>query len=262
MTMTRREFDDETLMAFADGEVDAETAAAVKEAMAHDDRIAARVALFVETRQRAKAEMSRLLEQPVPPGLEAAVRLMVQKSRQSDGRTASADDNVVAFRREAAGSGRMDVRSWTLPLAASLVAAVAAGLLGYQLGVTGRQAGLAVTGDASGVVAEALSSLPSGEEQRLSAEGQQIRMVASFRDEAGALCREYEIHDARSDSLIAVACREDGTWSTRLAIRAPREGGGYAPASSIEALDVYLAAINAGPPLNREEEARILSQLR
>ena len=52
--MTKPDFPDEMLMRFADGELDAETSAAIEQAMETDDDLVARVALFIETRSQAR----------------------------------------------------------------------------------------------------------------------------------------------------------------------------------------------------------------
>ena len=49
--MTREDFDDETLMAFADGELDEATSAQLETALAADDGLAARLAVFLDTRR-------------------------------------------------------------------------------------------------------------------------------------------------------------------------------------------------------------------
>ena len=61
--------------------------------------------------------------------------------------------------------------------------------------------------------------------------------------------------------MIAVACNAAGEWLISFAVSAPGDAGGYAPASSTEALDAYLSAIEAGEPLSAEEEAAALAGL-
>ncbi|TIM62469.1 MAG: anti-sigma factor, partial [Mesorhizobium sp.] len=51
-------------MAFADGELDDATAAAIEKAMQPD--IASRVALFLETRIQVKEALMSVLDEPVP----------------------------------------------------------------------------------------------------------------------------------------------------------------------------------------------------
>ena len=66
-------FSDEILMRFADGELDEATAARLERALAADDALMVRLALFTETRAASKAALQPLLDEPVPEKLRAAV---------------------------------------------------------------------------------------------------------------------------------------------------------------------------------------------
>lgn len=255
--MIAREFDDRTLMAFADGELDDETAAAVEKAMETDDDLAGRVALFLDTRVQAKDALRPLVEEPVPAALGRSVRRMVDEAKQPG---VSRDDGTA---RVVAPGGRvlpLRQQRWIMPLAAS-VAAIAFGIGGYLAGVGTGDApyGLAVAGLGSPALSEALGRVASGEGSVLAGSGDRIRAVASFRDANGALCREFEVDTAGGSSVVSVACRADGAWSVRFAVVAPVRDGGYAPASSMEALDAYLASAGAHEPLSREDEAAALA---
>ncbi|TIM67927.1 MAG: hypothetical protein E5Y58_19680 [Mesorhizobium sp.] len=57
--MTEETFSDEILMRFADGELDPDMVARIEQAMETDDRLVARIAVFIET--RAQAQARRLL---------------------------------------------------------------------------------------------------------------------------------------------------------------------------------------------------------
>ena len=61
---------------------------------------------------------------------------------------------------------------------------------------------------------------------------------------------------------MSVACRSGDEWRVSFAVVAPGDAGGYAPASSAEALDAYLSAIEAGEPLSAEDEAEALAEVR
>lgn len=253
--MTARDFDDRTLMAFADGELDDETAAAVETAMATDYDLAGRVALFLDTRIQAKDALRPLLEEPVPEALSGSVRRMVDEAR-SKSETAPAATIVTAARTRPPVARR----PWLMPLAASL-AAIVFGLGGYLIGTGGGSApqGFAVAGLGSPALSEALGRVPSGQEAVLANSGGRLRAVASFRDANGVLCREFEVDTAAESSVVSVACREDGAWSVRFAVVAPVRDGGYAPASSMEALDAYLASAGVHEPLSPADEAAALA---
>lgn len=58
-----------------------------------------------------------------------------------------------------------------------------------------------------------------------------------------------------------MTCNEEGEWRVRFAVNADA-GEGYSPASSSEALEAYLSAVQAAEPLTAEEEAQALRKLR
>ncbi|TIQ93564.1 MAG: anti-sigma factor, partial [Mesorhizobium sp.] len=106
-------------MAFADGELDDATAAAIENAMQPD--IASQVALFLETRIQVKEALMPVLDEPVPDRLSQSVQRMIDEARRrSVPSHASQRARVVAF---GAGDNRAMPRpqgSWIMPLAASL----------------------------------------------------------------------------------------------------------------------------------------------
>jgi anti-sigma factor RsiW len=259
--MIRCEFADETLMAFADGELDDATAAAIEKAMQPD--IASRVALFLETRIQVKEALMPVLDEPVPDRLSESVQRMIDEARRrSVPSHASEGARVVAFRARHNQAMPRPRGSWIMPLAASLVA-VALGVGGYFFGFGSQNQphGLEVAGQDSPALSEALGQVASGEEAALAGSTDRIRVVATFRDGTGSLCREFEIDSANRSTVISVACHSDHGWAVNFAVVAPARDGGYAPASSTEALDSYLAATGALEPLSREDEATALRSL-
>ncbi|MBB6470437.1 anti-sigma factor family protein [Aminobacter carboxidus] len=257
--MSRREFDDETLMAFADGELDAETTTAIEEAMGSDDTLIARVATFMASRAQASAALKPLIDEPVPEALTLSVQKMIDAARQRDNAAVEASeppaqDNVVAFQP---GAPRKVSSSWALPLAASL-AAVIVGAGGYLAGKAGAPAseGFAVASISDPAITEALGSTASGSDVALG--DATMKLVSSFRDESGALCREFELHRASKPSLVSVACRTEQQWDLRLAVAAPTAGQDYVPAGASETVDAYLTTIHAGAPLSEADEKKAL----
>jgi hypothetical protein len=63
------------------------------------------------------------------------------------------------------------------------------------------------------------------------------------------------------DTLVSVACHDGSAWNVRFALAAPANTGGYAPASSIEALEVWIEVSGMGDPLTHEDEATALRSL-
>lgn len=262
--MTKTTFDDETLMAFADGEIDEATARLIEAAMETDDELVARVALFIETRASAQSALRPLLEEPVPDALAASVGRMIEQHRAAAVPPGSVDDqplpgNVTPFKRKAEPVEAVRVRRWLFPVAASVVAVVVSAL-GYLAGSSGSAprafrdfAGLTDAG-----VVSALGSLQSGEEK----EPAGIRMISSFRDQSGVLCREFEMAPAAQDRIVSVACRQKGTWAIRIAVvSGAGDTSAYSPASAQEGVDTYLASIGASAPLSAEEERQALENV-
>ncbi|MGJ7038479.1 hypothetical protein J2Y63_001734 [Shinella sp. BE166] len=238
--MNKDDFDDETLMAFADGELDEARSLALEEALATDEALAERLAVFLDSRRLVGEALKPLIDEPVPEALLASVRKMAEEAPR---------DNVVSFRPKPQQVAQPKVRPWLMPVAASLVAVVT-GVIGFTLGRMGPSAT-----DAGAEIAAALDREASGRDVTLS--GAVLHVVASFRDERGELCREYELKQQASSTL-TVACRQDGAWATRLALTT-LQAEGYVPASSQETIDAYLTSIQAGAPLSAEEERKALA---
>lgn len=254
--MTSRDFDDETLMAFADGELDAASAARIEAAMETDDTLVERVAIFIESRARTAAALKPLIDEPVPDALLQSVREMVDNDRKREApshQTGEAERNVVPLRPRRANAPSRRV----MAIAASL-AIVVAGANGYYLmRKSAAPGGIQIADVSDPAIANALDSAPSG--KTVGTPNGTIKLVASFRDEAGMLCREFEL--ANGSNFVSIACRSDAAWNVRLAVAAPATGTDYVPAGAAETIDAYLASINAGPPLSEAEEAEALNSL-
>ncbi|RUU10369.1 anti-sigma factor [Mesorhizobium sp. M6A.T.Ca.TU.002.02.2.1] len=213
--------------------------------------------MFIETRAQAQAALKPLLDEPVPEKLVAAVEQMVEAKRASE-KAAS----VLPF-----GGGRMagppSRSQWLLPIAASLAAVVGA-LAGYWAAGTNERAqgGLWVAGVIRPALGQALETVESGKEIKLAGISDRFRAIATFRNNSQDLCREFEVDSQDRSTVMSVACRSGDEWRVSFAVVAPGDAGGYAPASSAEALDAYLSAIEAGAPMSAEEEVKALTEVR
>ncbi|MBY5583896.1 anti-sigma factor family protein [Rhizobium leguminosarum] len=241
--MSKKDFDDETLMAFADGELDETQSRALEEALAGNEALRERLAVFLDSRQLVGDALKPLIDEPVPEALLASVRRMADEARRQTPR-----DNVVSFRPK---QQQQTMRRWLVPVAASLVAIVT-GVVGFALGRINPSAS-----NSGAEIAAVLDREVSGRDVTLSSPETVLHVVASFRDERGELCREYELKQPKSSTL-TVACRQNGAWATRLALTSAKADG-YVPASSQETIDAYLASIQAGAPLSPEEEREVLA---
>lgn len=239
-----KNYDDETLMAFADGQLDEPDFSELAAAIEAEPALAQRLELLVLGKDLAKAVYAPLIDRAVPAQLTQAVKAAAAN--------AGGTPNVVPFRKR--GFARSELAGLAM---AACLGAIVAGPAGYLLRQAPAGDGLSVGAPLSSELASLLASLPSGGEQRLG-DGSIMRPIATFRDTSGALCREFEV-DATSSS-VAVACRPTGEWRVAFALDTPATAEGYAPAAALDALDTYLQSIGAGAPFSPEDEADALSE--
>lgn len=299
--------DDAQLMAYVDGALAPSAARAVADALAHDPGLAARAERLAGSRALTREALDAPEALAVPPALRAAVEAMVaakaaaareaapasqtqsqtQSQSQSQFQTppapstpvrapdvptapAAAPQPVATRRRPAARPGWWQrlLEGWSnLALPATVAASVLFGVIGFQLGRTpaGDGLALAVGTPAPTALAAVLDRLPSGEEQAV--DGGSVTLVASFRDAAGGLCRDFSLDITGASGPAArteaVACRQSpGTWTLRYAAAVPPAGEGFAPASGASALESYLSSIGAGEPMDAAAEQAALAAQR
>jgi hypothetical protein len=252
--MKDHDFDDETLMAYADGEVEASTAGRIAQAAEIDAALADRIEMFRATRQAIVSLAEDAETAPLPQALDTRLRDVLAAAQAAD-----AGETVVPLRQ---------TRLRPTLLSRSAVIAASCAALGVLVGVW---ASSGVEGPVQGAtefatldskgVRDALSKLPAG--ARAAIQGGEIEVIASFLAPDNQFCREYEVdHSATGRTVIAVACRSADGWAPRFAVvDAMDDETTFSPASAFEALDAYLSSVNAGAPLSMEEEAVLLNEL-
>ncbi|MDO8882642.1 anti-sigma factor [Pseudotabrizicola sp.] len=228
--MTRtEEVSDDMLMALADGELPETDARTLRQRIEADADLAARYAIFAETRAMLQAAFP---PEPVPQHLIDAVMQGAE----------SGPSNVVLMARPM-------LPRWSMALAASLVLAV--GVAGF---VAGRGAAPVTLATGPEAAAQALAGVPTGGEVTL-ADGRRARVLASYQTDLG-LCRLIG-----TDALRAVACRAPDGWAVALTVTATG-GEAYLPASDLGTalIDQLLDDIAASAPLDPGTEAQALAQ--
>jgi anti-sigma factor RsiW len=188
---------DETLMAYADGELDAAARAAVELAMQSDPQIASRVARHRALRRRVQNAYAAELSEGLPERLLAAAQGPPRRQ---------------PTHRISAG--------WhtSLAIAASLIAGVGLGFFMWgrtQSSLTLDAGGALV---ARGSLARALSNQLASEPSRTAA----VRVELSFLAKSGEYCRAFSL--AGAASAAGVACRHDGEWQVQALARGPGAG--------------------------------------
>lgn len=260
--MSEGRFDAETLMAYADGELDPERAAEVEAAMADDPAIARSVRLFRETAVAARDAVDADTP-PVPAALRASIEQAIARASGGTGDAAVASPAITPVARPTATPGRTAAnRPWYVLAASVAVAAVA--LAAYLAGARRDDGlppgGLAVVapGAEQRAFQTALNEAASGTETRLGP-ATSVALTVSFRDRDGHLCREFRLErEAEVAWVSGVACRSAGSWSVAFAATRSRDAGDFRPASGHALLDAFLGERGASEPLSDTEEAAAL----
>jgi hypothetical protein len=241
-------FSEETLMAYADNELDAPTRAAVESAMAVDPEIAERVARHQALRGRLRSTFDKVLDEPPPDRLIAAARGAPAVRREG---------NVIPLRRNPAPP------RWSWPQWGSIAASLTIGVFVGQMLFPSAAPGPITTRNgqlvASGVLAHALSDqLASNQTQAAP-----VRIGVSFKSKLGEYCRTFVVRE--STSVAGLACRERADWRVQVMAQGEsghengsqlRPAGSSLPRSVLQAVDDAIA----GEPLDASAEAAARSR--
>lgn len=261
---------DETLMAYADGELDEPARAEVERAVRGDAALAARVAQHQALRADVFAAFAPIAGEPVPPALLAAampdkvshlgaVRAAREETRRRwawrewGAMAASVSVGVLVGSLVLGGGGQAGQGS------------VAGGSGGAPLAGAGTGGGLSVAFGAGGVpvaqgrLAEALSTQLASAGAGQAAAGVAgagadgaIRIGVSFAATDGALCRSFVAGGAAG-----LACRSGDQWKLAVLAEADkgasgdyRQASSGMPAAVLDAIDARIA----GPALDAQAE--------
>jgi hypothetical protein len=226
-------FSPEVLMAYADGELDAETRRAIEAEMAVDPQLAQEIERQRALRVEVGDAFAGVLDEPVPDRLLRAARKTGAKAEQPR-------------------------RQWSWPEWTSIAASLLIGVLGGRalLHQPDRGSGLIVAGVdgrviAGGALAQALS------EQLSSQDGSGVDIGLSFRAKSGEYCRTFGAR--ASNPVVGFACRDAEVWRIDMLSSAPRaeSGGDYRMASTQLPPPIVQAIAERmqGEALDADEEA-------
>ena len=238
-------FTDDTLMAYADGELDEPARSEVERAVRADPALAARVAQHQALRADVFAAFAPIAEEPVPPALLAAA-MPGKVSDLGAAREARSEARSEA-QRAARGQPR---RRWAWPewggMAASLAVGVLVGslVLGGQGGAGGSHGGASLADGAlvaQGRLADALNTQLAGA-GAAAGEGA-VRIGVTFAATDGVLCRSFI-----AGASAGLACRSGEQWKLAVLAEADKsQGGDYRqagsamPAAVLEAIDARIS---------------------
>jgi hypothetical protein len=214
-TMT---YSDDTLMAYADGELDPAERAAIERAMRTDPAIAAAVERHRALRADVAAAFAGILDEPVPARLQPPAPII------------SLD------------AAREKRRRWSWPEWGALAATLVVGVLAGKMIPGGGGGAPAIIGNGNQVVAQ--GELASALDRQVGgkAEGA-VKVGVSFAARDGAYCRGFVM-----GASAGLACRAGGQWRIPVLAEAQQEAaGGYRQACSalppavLDAIDARIA---------------------
>ena len=249
---------DETLMAYADGELDPAASQEVESVMREDPQVQGRVAQHLALRRRVQAAYAGELTEQVPERLFAAAKGGVHLPEAKVVSLSGARDGACAVAERNASSVRRPQWRVAAAIAASILMGAGLGYVmwGRSLSPLALSAGGAVV--AHGQLARALSERLAADQSR----GAVVQIGVSFLAKSGEYCRTFALSGAVSPS--GLACRHDGEWQIQVLSQVPGAGkpeaSEYRTAGSALSAPI-LKAVEAeisGEPLDQagESEAR------
>jgi anti-sigma factor RsiW len=226
-------FTDETLMAYADGELDQSTRHAVELAMRADPQLADKVRQHIALRGEVYRAFAGTLDEQVPPRLRQVAQSanVVQL------------DSVRAAKRKV-----VEVpRRWSWPewgaIAATLVVGVLAGAMGLSSLRGESQLAAAVDGEGALTAHGKLDSALTRQLASTPAAASGVRIGVTFVSKEGQYCRSFTM-----GSAAGLACRRGSEWkipvlaeSAASAEGAYRQAGSAMPAAVLDAVDARAA---------------------
>jgi hypothetical protein len=240
-------FSEETLMAYADNELDSQTRSAVEAAMANDPEIARRIAQHKALRGRLKATFDKVLDEPPPQRLVDTARGVPAVRREG---------NVIPLRRK-----RSERTAW--PQWATMAASLVIGVIIGQVLLRAPTSGAPVVSRngqvlANGTLAQALSDQLASTQTP----DAPVKIGVSFKSKTGEYCRTFAMH--APTTLAGLACRDHSDWRVQVLAQNPqsepnsarsgtayRQAGSEMPRSVLQAVDENIA----GDPLDARAEA-------
>jgi hypothetical protein len=235
----------EELMAYADGELDAEHAKRIEHAIAADPALRVAVEDHRRTRAAAREAFDEMAKAPLSPGLSHLAGTLTAPRRPT----------AWNFGPRSAAEAR---RLWApLALPAALAAALGIGVVSTAL-VTASSDDLIDwrNGPSAGTqLARVLDRSPSGEASG-SGERQTV-VLASFEAADGRFCRQFELGGGAADG---VACRAGEGWSVIALAQRTGGPGAFQAAGGENPVGLAVAALGPGPRIEGDAEQTLIEK--
>lgn len=238
-------FDDQTLAAYVDGELDPTTRALVEAAVRTDAVLAARLKAQQDLKALLTGHYGPVADEPLPDRLLETIR---------HGAPASAEVVDLAARRRPPAAPKPQRPPFRMPVWAGMAACLVVGL---AVGRLAPPSPVGLNGDSSQALV-ATGPLARALDGQMAADNSgPIRIGLSFRDKEGTYCRTFQPNGR--EGLAGLACRDDDAWRLRVAnpvdaaaTAAYRTAGSETPPAVLSAVD----ALIEGAPLDAEAEAK------
>jgi hypothetical protein len=246
-----RRADDEALSALLDGALTAAEAASLKQRMARDSALAARLAELERADTAVRGAYRDVVDEPLPRDIVALL---------------AADPPARGVVVELGARGRPQRRA-LLPLALAAGVALALGVaLGVLVAPRAPVSGALLAGagpvERTSALHAMLESQPSGSRLELGA-GVTAEPRLTFATTAGDYCREIELVSSHGTTT-SLACRRGDGWQIEVAAftAVAADGGGvYRPAAGPQtAIEDAIDSSISGDPLDAEAERAALAR--
>jgi DNA-binding FrmR family transcriptional regulator len=231
-------YDDETLMAYADGELEPAQRAAIAAAIEKDRDLAERVEKHRALRAEVSGAFAGVLDRHIPERLATAARGNGAAAAEI---AAARRGKVVQFPSKA---GRAPGPAWTAKewgaLAASVVLAV---FISWRVFTPAESALFGANGGAlvaRGELATALDRQLASDQRR----EDPVQIGVTFKSRDGSYCRSFTLTAMRTAGL---ACRAGGDWQVAATSAAEipaghvQQAAGAMPAAVLAAIDARIA---------------------
>lgn len=244
-------FNDDILMRFADGELPEDEAAQVREAMADDRELRARIERFRYVRRALKDTYDSVAKEPIPERFHALLSDMATSEAQTpQSPQPPAPAAVVSL--SAAREARAQ-RVFTPPVWAAMAASVMIGLFAGSSLM--RPSSLLAVQDgqlrAGPALAQVLDTRLASDAANTNAA---LHIGVSFRAQDGSYCRTFDAIQTQK-AVSGLACRQSDAWVVRIATTEAGVASDYRQAgSAAPAVMNMVDTLIAGDPFTDAQE--------
>lgn len=262
---SRGDISDETLMAFADGELPDAEMDRIAQLVEEDEALAMRLHDFVVSRDALQKTYGSIAKEPVP---EHLVRFVMSGGTQGSPSARSTSQSSDS-RPRSLSPVVTPARWFQTPLAAA-VAGLVVGGLGVFMTIAGQRSDVgpsrfATMAAADAAIVQALRSTPDGRraewKDSISGRSGEVKLQATHRVVGNTFCRRFEVIDqSASHAFAGIGCRRDDSWRIEVvASEAKLPNGGFQPASgAAKGLESFLDALDAEAVADNEVEQLII----